>query len=146
MWSVRAQHVNLAQSQRAPCGGVRSLAQTRGRAEHSASPNCLLRCGALSACSPGRNLQAKRGEVPTECSRNGEIKTSLTVQLGNGSGLVLGGLISLWLCKENNKLRDWKNVFALHIPPWASHTYDFVVLTSLTHPRKILLVVLQLGK
>jgi hypothetical protein len=21
------------------------------------------------------------------------------------------GLISLWLCKENNKLRDWKNVF-----------------------------------
>jgi hypothetical protein len=37
-----------------------------------------------------------------------------------------GGLISLWLYKENNKLRDWKNVFTLHIPPWALHTYDFV--------------------
>jgi hypothetical protein len=30
--------------------------------------------------------------------------------------------------------------------PWAPHTYDFVVLTSLTHPRKIILVVLQIGK
>jgi hypothetical protein len=28
-----------------------------------------------------------------------------------------GALISLWLYKENNKLRDWKNVFTLHIPP-----------------------------
>jgi hypothetical protein len=56
------------------------------------------------------------------------------------------GLISVWLSKENNKLRDWKNVFTLHIPSWAPHTYDFVVLTSLTHPRKILLVVLQIGK
>jgi hypothetical protein len=55
-------------------------------------------------------------------------------------------LLSLWLYKENNKLRDWKNVFTLHIPPWAPHTYDFVVLTSLTFPRKILLVVLQIGK
>jgi hypothetical protein len=27
-----------------------------------------------------------------------------------------------------------------------THTYDFVVLTSLTHPRKILLVVLQIRK
>jgi hypothetical protein len=27
-----------------------------------------------------------------------------------------------------------------------THTYDFVVLTSLNHPRKILLVVLQIGK
>jgi hypothetical protein len=32
------------------------------------------------------------------------------------------------------------------IPPSAPHTYDFVVLTSLTHPRKILLVLLQIGK
>jgi hypothetical protein len=33
----------------------------------------------------------------------------------------------------------------LHIPR-APHTYDFVVLTSLTHPRKkILLLVLQIG-
>jgi hypothetical protein len=56
------------------------------------------------------------------------------------------GLISLWLYKESNKLRDWKNVLTLHIPPWAPHTYDFAVLTSLNHPRKILLVVLQIGK
>jgi hypothetical protein len=28
-----------------------------------------------------------------------------------------GGLVSLWLYKENNKLRDWKKVFSLHIPP-----------------------------
>jgi hypothetical protein len=34
----------------------------------------------------------------------------------------------------------------LHIPPWAPHTYDFVVLTCLIHPRKILLFVLQIGK
>jgi hypothetical protein len=34
----------------------------------------------------------------------------------------------------------------LHIPPWAPHTYDFVVITSLTYPKKILLVVLQIGK
>jgi hypothetical protein len=27
-----------------------------------------------------------------------------------------------------------------------THTYDFVVITSLTHPRKILSVVLQIGK
>jgi hypothetical protein len=39
-----------------------------------------------------------------------------------------------------------KNLFALHISPWAPHTYDFVVLTSLTHPKKIILVVLQIGK
>jgi hypothetical protein len=32
------------------------------------------------------------------------------------------------------------------MPPWAPHSYDFVVLTSLTHPIKILLVVLQIGK
>jgi hypothetical protein len=57
-----------------------------------------------------------------------------------------GGLISFWLYEENNKLRDSKNVFTLHIPPWAPHTYDFVVLTSLIHPRNILLVVLQRGK
>jgi hypothetical protein len=51
--------------------------------------------------------------------------------------------ISFWLYKEN-KLRDWKNIFTLHIAPsWASHTNDFVVLTSLTHPRKTLLVVLE---
>jgi hypothetical protein len=47
-----------------------------------------------------------------------------------------GGLISLWLYKENNKLRDWKNVFTVHTPPWSPHTYELFVLTSLTHPRK----------
>jgi hypothetical protein len=66
-------------------------------------------------------------------------------RLYTGDGL-RGGLISLWLYKENNKLQDWKNVFTLHIPPWAPHTYVFVVLTSLTHPRKNLLVVLKIGK
>jgi hypothetical protein len=44
------------------------------------------------------------------------------------------GLISLWLYKEN-KQWDWKNVFTLHIPLWAPHTYNFV-LTSLNHPKK----------
>jgi hypothetical protein len=58
-----------------------------------------------------------------------------------------GKMISFWLYKDNNKLRDWKNVFTLHIPPLSStHTYDFFVLTSLAHPRRILLVVLQIGK
>jgi hypothetical protein len=36
-------------------------------------------------------------------------------------------------------------MYLLYIFPLSS-TYDFVVLTSLTHPRKILLVVLQIGK
>jgi hypothetical protein len=30
--------------------------------------------------------------------------------------------------------------------PGVPHTYDFIVPTSLTHPRKILLLVLQIGK
>jgi hypothetical protein len=47
-------------------------------------------------------------------------------------GLFLGGLISVWLYKEN-KLRDWKNVFTLSIPHWAPRTFDFVVLNSITH-------------
>jgi hypothetical protein len=50
--------------------------------------------------------------------------------------LCLIKLINLWLYKENNKLRDWKNIFTLHIPPWAPYTCDFVVLTSLTHSKK----------
>jgi hypothetical protein len=54
------------------------------------------------------------------------------------SGDIQGRLISLWLYKENNKLRDGKNVFALHIPPELH-----ILMTSLTHPRQILLVVLQ---
>jgi hypothetical protein len=38
-----------------------------------------------------------------------------------------------------------KNVFTLHIPPLAPDTYDFVVRTFSNYPRKILLVVLQIG-
>jgi hypothetical protein len=64
----------------------------------------------------------------------------------NSLPLIRRGLISLWLYKENKKQRDWNNIFTLHIPPWAPHTYDFFVLTSLTDPRKILLAVLQIGK
>jgi hypothetical protein len=45
-------------------------------------------------------------------------------------------LVNLWLYKENNKLRVWKCVFTLHIPPWPPHTYNFVVLISWTHSRK----------
>jgi hypothetical protein len=37
-----------------------------------------------------------------------------------------------------------KNIFTLYIHPSAPHTYDFDVLTSITHPRKITLVVLQI--
>jgi hypothetical protein len=44
------------------------------------------------------------------------------------------GLTSLWFYKENNKLRDLKHVFTYFLS--APHTYDFVVLTSSTHPRK----------
>jgi hypothetical protein len=63
---------------------------------------------------------------------------------GSGSGLIwqFFGFIR----KTTSCVIEKKNVFTLHIPPWAPHTYDFVVLTSLTHPRKILLVVLQIGK
>jgi hypothetical protein len=63
----------------------------------------------------------------------------------NYSYYITRGLISLRLYKKN-QLQDWKNVFTLHIPPWALHAYNFVVLTSLAHQRKILLVVLQIGK
>jgi hypothetical protein len=51
-----------------------------------------------------------------------------------------GELISLWLYKENNKLQIEK--MYIYMP----HTYVFVVQTSLTDPRKIILVVLQIGK
>jgi hypothetical protein len=56
------------------------------------------------------------------------------------------GLIRLWLYKEN-KLWDPK-MYLLYIspPPRAPHTYYLVVLSSLKHPRKIILVVLQIGK
>jgi hypothetical protein len=79
------------------------------------------------------------------CSENYNRPPHHTIMFLRTTALHKGGLLSLRLYKENNKLQDWKNVFTLHIPPWAPHTYDFVVLTSLTHPRKILLVVLQMG-
>jgi hypothetical protein len=37
-------------------------------------------------------------------------------------------------------------MYLLYIFSRAPHTNDFVILTSLTHPRKILLVVLEIGK
>jgi hypothetical protein len=82
------------------------------------------------------------GEI-TSSSLSGIEPDSSAIQLRSLS--LRWGLISVWLHKEINKLRDWKNIF-IHIPPWAPHTYDFVVLTSLTHPRKILLFVLQIWK
>jgi hypothetical protein len=42
--------------------------------------------------------------------------------------------------------RNRDNFTSLSIPSFVPHTYDFVVLTPLTHPRKILLVVLPIGK
>jgi hypothetical protein len=55
------------------------------------------------------------------------------------------GLISLWLYKENNKLRDWKNVFTLHTP--LSCTHLWLRCCNFFNPsKKILLVVLQIGK
>jgi hypothetical protein len=39
-----------------------------------------------------------------------------------------------------------KTCFYSTYSPLAPHAYDFVVLTSLTHPRKIILVLLQIGK
>jgi hypothetical protein len=60
-----------------------------------------------------------------------------------------GGLISVWLHKENNKLYRIEKIYLLYIFPLSSThlwLYDFIVQTSLTQPRKILLVVLQIGK
>jgi hypothetical protein len=72
-------------------------------------------------------------------TQGSRVKRSILTKTG-----IRGGLICLWLHKENKKLRDWTNLPTLHIPPWRPHTYDFVVLTSLTHSRKILLVLLQI--
>jgi hypothetical protein len=37
-------------------------------------------------------------------------------------------------------------MYLLYIFPPELHTLDFVVLTSLSHTRKIILIVLQIGK
>jgi hypothetical protein len=51
------------------------------------------------------------------------------------------GLISLWLYKEKTSYRMEKGSYSTNSPLSPTHTYGFVVLTSLTHPRKTLLVV-----
>jgi hypothetical protein len=57
-----------------------------------------------------------------------------------------GGLISLWLYKENYKLRHWKNLFTLYIHPLSS-THLWLRCSNFFNPsKKILLVVLQRGK
>jgi hypothetical protein len=66
--------------------------------------------------------------------------------LANSHSTDCSTLISLWFYKENNKLWDCKKCIYCTYSPWAPHTYDFVVLTSLTRQRTIPLVVLQIGK
>jgi hypothetical protein len=44
-------------------------------------------------------------------------KTSTTFVFYRWMNIRGGGLINLWLYKENIKLRDWKNIFTLHISP-----------------------------
>jgi hypothetical protein len=39
-----------------------------------------------------------------------------------------------------------KCIYSTYPPLSPKHTYDFAVITSLTHPRKMLLLVLQIGK
>jgi hypothetical protein len=56
-----------------------------------------------------------------------------------------GELLSFGFIKKTRSYGNEKT-YLLYIFPPELHTYDFVVLTSLTHPRKILLVVLQIGK
>jgi hypothetical protein len=48
-----------------------------------------------------------------------------------------GGLICLWLYKEKTSY-GIKKMYLYIPPPNSRHTYDFVVVTSLTHPRKII--------
>jgi hypothetical protein len=43
-------------------------------------------------------------------------------------------VISLWLYKENNKLRDWKNVFTLHISPSSTHLW--LRCSNIVNPSK----------
>jgi hypothetical protein len=51
-----------------------------------------------------------------------------------------------WTLWRKQQATELKKCTYFTYSPWAPHTYDFVVLTSLTYPRKILLVVLQIGK
>jgi hypothetical protein len=74
-----------------------------------------------------------------QCLYSGCIALNNSIRIYGDHHIRGGRADKLWLYKENNKLRDWENVFTLHIPPWASHSYEFVVLTSLTHPRRFVL-------
>jgi hypothetical protein len=52
------------------------------------------------------------------------------------------GLISIWLYKKTSYGIEKKYICCTYSPS-APHSYDFVVLTSLTYPRKLFVVVLQ---
>jgi hypothetical protein len=56
--------------------------------------------------------------------------------------MMYGWLISLWLYKGSNRLQDFIKIYLLYILPPELHTRDFVVLSPVTHPRKIPLVAL----
>jgi hypothetical protein len=49
--------------------------------------------------------------------------------------LVRGGLISLWLYKETNKLRDWKKMYLLYIFPLSS-TQLWLLCSNFFNPSK----------
>jgi hypothetical protein len=53
------------------------------------------------------------------------------------------GILAL---EKNHKVTGLKKYIYSTYSHWSPHTYDFVVLTSWTHPRNILLIVLQIGK
>jgi hypothetical protein len=55
-------------------------------------------------------------------------------------------LISLWLYKENEKLRDWKNVFIPHIPPLSSTHLWLRSFNFFDTSKKNSLVVLQTSR
>jgi hypothetical protein len=55
--------------------------------------------------------------------------------LSNLLHLLWRGLISLWLYEANNKLRDWKNVFTLHVPPMTS-THLWLRCSNFFNPSK----------
>jgi hypothetical protein len=55
------------------------------------------------------------------------------------------GLISLWIYKENT-LQDWKICFYFTYSPLSSTHLQFCCSNFFIPPRKILLVVLQIGK
>jgi hypothetical protein len=87
-------------------------------------------------------MKIMNAKTKHEWNDRGSKKWILNEQ-GKVGGVVLhgGGLMCLWLV-------DWKKkcIYFTYSPPWAPHNYDLIDLTSLTHSRKILLVVLQIRK